>query len=337
MAATDTPQASAVSAAARGWLQPGGWGVAAVAQRAVLGVGLVALGLSAWLLWPLLRLRKQRLSVEDVSDAPQGGDSGADVEVDAAGAEMGSSTESTRGAERPMYSGMMLKLKTALKPSRLLVIDESHLHRGHAGVRDAQGPETHFKVEVVSERFEGTTRIERQRLIYKLLDQEFKEGLHALQLVCRTPAEDSRHAPSTAASAAAKAQVTKQKARAARPASGPREERATEVRAPAWVEEIRNWIIEHDPVLLDVRSAQEVVAQPIEGSLHVALADLEDSIPAVLKAAGSRDRPIGTFCAAGIRSQTALSILESSGFTCVKNVHSAEVLRFIRAREEQAA
>ena len=80
------------------------------------------------------------------------------------------------------------KLNEALMPARLEVIDESHLHAGHAGARP-EG-ESHFRVEIVSTRFAGKSRVERQRMVYTLLDNEFANGLHALSLKALTPNED---------------------------------------------------------------------------------------------------------------------------------------------------
>ena len=56
------------------------------------------------------------------------------------------------------------KLRHALSPARLAIVDQSHLHAGHVGARP-EG-ETHFRVEVVSAAFEGKSRLARQRLVY---------------------------------------------------------------------------------------------------------------------------------------------------------------------------
>jgi BolA protein len=86
------------------------------------------------------------------------------------------------------------KLTTAFAPIALEVRDESARHAGHAGAVRADGGvgETHFSVRVVSERFEGVSRVERQRRVYSALDAEFKAGLHALSLVALTPGEAAR-------------------------------------------------------------------------------------------------------------------------------------------------
>lgn len=78
-------------------------------------------------------------------------------------------------------------LRTQLAPTRLEVVDESHLHAGHSGSRE--GGETHFRLDVVSAAFEGKSRVDRHRLVNGLMDEAFKRGLHALALKARTPSE----------------------------------------------------------------------------------------------------------------------------------------------------
>jgi BolA protein len=67
-----------------------------------------------------------------------------------------------------------------LNPSHLEVINESHLHVGHAG--DDGSDQTHFKVVVVSDKFNGMQTVQRHRLVNDLLSDCFKSGLHALSL-----------------------------------------------------------------------------------------------------------------------------------------------------------
>jgi BolA protein len=76
---------------------------------------------------------------------------------------------------------------SALDPILLDVVDESHLHAGHAGAREGGG--THYRVRVVSAQFEHQSRVARHRLIYGLLTAEFADGLHALALVAKAPGE----------------------------------------------------------------------------------------------------------------------------------------------------
>ena len=79
------------------------------------------------------------------------------------------------------------KLTAALKPTRLEIVDESHLHAGHAGARP-EG-ETHFRIQIVSEAFEGQSRVARQRLVYGIVADELRTRVHALALSTRTPHE----------------------------------------------------------------------------------------------------------------------------------------------------
>jgi BolA protein len=80
------------------------------------------------------------------------------------------------------------KLTESLSPVRLEIRDESDRHLGHAG-HDGRG-ESHFSVEIVSPAFEGKSRVERQRVVYGLLQAELAERVHALALRTLTPAED---------------------------------------------------------------------------------------------------------------------------------------------------
>ncbi|HVZ99794.1 MAG TPA: BolA family protein [Caulobacterales bacterium] len=82
---------------------------------------------------------------------------------------------------------MRKALEARLAPTALDVMDESSRHEGHAGARP-EG-ETHFRVRIVSPRFEGLSRVARQRLVNEALSEEFASGLHALAMELRTPAE----------------------------------------------------------------------------------------------------------------------------------------------------
>ena len=77
------------------------------------------------------------------------------------------------------------KLEAALEPDELVVIDESHLHAGHAGARP--GGESHFRVTIVSASFAGLTRVARQRLVYRALAEEMASDIHALAIDARAP------------------------------------------------------------------------------------------------------------------------------------------------------
>lgn len=79
------------------------------------------------------------------------------------------------------------KLEKSFAPSHLVVEDESHKHRGHAGHRP--GVETHFNVVIVSAAFEGATRVARHRMVTAVLAEEIGNPIHALALQTLTPGE----------------------------------------------------------------------------------------------------------------------------------------------------
>lgn len=81
-------------------------------------------------------------------------------------------------------------LTDALKPDRLDVVDESHLHAGHAGARP-EG-ETHFRVRIVSGAFSGLSRVQRHRRVNELLAGELAGPVHALAIDARSPEEPGR-------------------------------------------------------------------------------------------------------------------------------------------------
>jgi BolA protein len=81
------------------------------------------------------------------------------------------------------------KLREAFSPESLDVTDESHLHEGHSGHRP--GGETHFRLNIVSPAFEGKSRIDRHRMINKILEAELKSSVHALAIRAHAPGETS--------------------------------------------------------------------------------------------------------------------------------------------------
>lgn len=75
------------------------------------------------------------------------------------------------------------KLIDALSPTYIEVVDESHQHSVSVGA------ESHFKVVISSESFEGQRLLARHRIIYQLLKEELEQQIHALALHTYTPKE----------------------------------------------------------------------------------------------------------------------------------------------------
>lgn len=79
------------------------------------------------------------------------------------------------------------KLTEALAPTRLEIVDDSARHAGHAGAR--AGGESHFNVTIQSAAFAGLGRLERQRLVYRVLGEMLAGPVHALSLKALAPGE----------------------------------------------------------------------------------------------------------------------------------------------------
>jgi BolA family transcriptional regulator, general stress-responsive regulator len=78
------------------------------------------------------------------------------------------------------------RLVEQLQTDVVEVIDDSHLHAGHAGARDGRG---HFRVRVVSAAFAGLRPLQRHQLVYKALGNMMQTDIHALSITAFTPDE----------------------------------------------------------------------------------------------------------------------------------------------------
>ncbi len=85
------------------------------------------------------------------------------------------------------------RIKTILKQLNPVAIELKNDSAKHAKHVDHMGVEptgeTHYKLKIVSEIFEGLSRVDRQRKVYDLLKDEFTSGLHALELKTLSPKE----------------------------------------------------------------------------------------------------------------------------------------------------
>ncbi|XP_032793208.2 bolA-like protein DDB_G0274169 [Daphnia magna] len=83
----------------------------------------------------------------------------------------------------PMELLIRDKLVRQFSPVHLDIINESYMHNV------PKGSETHFKVVVVSDKFENTSLLQRHRLVNEILQNELKNGVHALSIVAKTPSQ----------------------------------------------------------------------------------------------------------------------------------------------------
>ena len=87
----------------------------------------------------------------------------------------------------PVAAEIEQRLRAALAPTSLAVINDSARHRGHAG--DDGSGESHFTVEIEAQAFAGMSRLERQRAVNAALGDMMRERVHALAIRARAPGE----------------------------------------------------------------------------------------------------------------------------------------------------
>lgn len=87
----------------------------------------------------------------------------------------------------PIAAEIERRLRAALSPTRIHLVDNSEQHRGHVGYNPAG--ESHFSLTVESPAFAGMGRVERQRAVYAALGELMDERVHALTIRAITPGE----------------------------------------------------------------------------------------------------------------------------------------------------
>ena len=99
----------------------------------------------------------------------------------------GETAKTTQGgatsASAPTAEAVEAALRSAFAPTALVVVDDSHLHAGHAGAREGR----HFTVRIRSHRFTGLPRVARHRLVYDALAVWMPRGIHALAIDAQAP------------------------------------------------------------------------------------------------------------------------------------------------------
>lgn len=80
-----------------------------------------------------------------------------------------------------------MRLRAALSPTRLNVINDSGKHHGHSG--DDGSGESHFTVKIEAAAFANVSRLERQRMVNRALGDLPGQRVHALAIKARAPGE----------------------------------------------------------------------------------------------------------------------------------------------------
>ena len=91
--------------------------------------------------------------------------------------------QAAKEALGPMGTLVRKKLLEKFTPSFLDIINESYMHSV------PKGSETHFKVVVISNNFQGMSHLQKHRSVQDCLKDEMKSGIHALSIVAKTDEE----------------------------------------------------------------------------------------------------------------------------------------------------
>ncbi len=91
---------------------------------------------------------------------------------------------------RPTPDELLERLRAAVPGAGIEVIDDSHLHAGHAGARGGAG---HYRVRIESPRFDGLSTLARHRLVYDAVRDWMPDRVHALGIDARTPPAAAPH------------------------------------------------------------------------------------------------------------------------------------------------
>lgn len=74
----------------------------------------------------------------------------------------------------------------SLNPTTVNIVDESAMHAGHPGARGGGG---HYRLTIVSERFRGSSRLARHRMVFEAVGDLMQGPIHALPMNALTPEE----------------------------------------------------------------------------------------------------------------------------------------------------
>ncbi len=72
------------------------------------------------------------------------------------------------------------KLSNQIDIQDIEIEDKSFLHKNHIGNQEGK---FHLKIKIVSDELKSMSRIESNKKIYKILDQELKETIHSIQVL----------------------------------------------------------------------------------------------------------------------------------------------------------
>jgi len=86
----------------------------------------------------------------------------------------------------PRLARIRERLEAALSPVEITLEDESALHAGHPGAATGGG---HYRLKIVSDKFEGHKLVTRHRLVYDSVHDMMHKEIHALAITALAPSE----------------------------------------------------------------------------------------------------------------------------------------------------
>ena len=72
------------------------------------------------------------------------------------------------------------KLTDSIVIEKIKIEDKSFLHKTHSGYQESR---FHLRIIINSNELKNLSRIESNKKIYRILDQEMKEYIHSLQIL----------------------------------------------------------------------------------------------------------------------------------------------------------
>jgi sulfur transfer protein SufE/stress-induced morphogen len=123
------------------------------------------------------RKAAELMVIAEAEQLSQGGSSASSTTDSAA--DVAAAPAETQASDSPMYDAIMAGLEAGLEPVSLTVEDNSEKY---------DGTESHFTVEIVSDKFDKLNVIKRQKLVYASLGDVMPK-IEALQIQAFTPAE----------------------------------------------------------------------------------------------------------------------------------------------------
>ena len=79
-----------------------------------------------------------------------------------------------------LITNVKKKIKKNINVENILIEDKTFLHKKHPG---HESNKFHLKITIESEELKKLNKIESNKRIYKILDQELKNHIHSLQIL----------------------------------------------------------------------------------------------------------------------------------------------------------